>query len=237
MRPISVTGFCLAIIATSVLFADVIVMKNGDKLEGDLDSVNDKRIGLKVDGVEKQLERSDVSSIHLNISLADFEKREKNSGADIKEAIAFGETGKSKNVAIRIVNAKVGKTNAKTITNPMAQSELDNLNLEIAIKNTSERKIVRFTDQSGFFSNKMLMRDDVENIIQRIHFGIGVDVIGALTKDDEILPGKEVVHVEVFKVPPPKTEWLMLSIDLSAFGDSGVMHFKIPAEKIKGFKK
>ena len=229
--------FCVVLIASTALVADVVVMKSGEKLEGVLDAVNEKQVTLKVDDSKKVLDRSEVLAIHLNVGLEDFQKRDKNTGLDIKDAIAFGETGKSKNLSIRIVSAKIAKTRVKTITDPMAVSTDDNLNLVLSIKNTSERKIVRFADQSGFFSNKLTMHDDVENVIQRIHFGIAANVVGALTKDDEILPGEEVEHVEVFKVPPPKTEWLLLTIDLSAFGDAGVMHFKIPIKKKQGVQK
>lgn len=78
------------------------------------------------------------------------------------------------------------------------------------------------------------MRDDVDNVIRGVNYGTGSPV-GALTGNEDILPGDEVTHVVIFSVPPPKTRYLILTMDLGAFGSEGETRFKIAVENIKHF--
>jgi hypothetical protein len=78
------------------------------------------------------------------------------------------------------------------------------------------------------------MKDDVDNQIRGVSYR-SADVVNALDSGEEIQPGEQKNHLEVFSVPPPKTEYLLLTIDLDAFGKEGLVKFTIPRNAIQGF--
>jgi hypothetical protein len=76
------------------------------------------------------------------------------------------------------------------------------------------------------------LRDDVDNVIRGINYGIASKPVGALTGSEDIAPGSSATHVELFSIPPPKTEFLVLTVDLACLGGDGEIEFKIPASSI-----
>lgn len=116
------------------------------------------------------------------------------------------------------------------------ESEGENVQLVVTfkIKNSTERKILRFADND--FSTSFELHDDAGNQIRRVTYGLGSEITGALTDNDDILPGALVTHVEVFLVPPPKTESLVLTMDRAVLGDEGVVDFEIPLDRIETVK-
>ena len=99
--------------------------------------------------------------------------------------------------------------------------------------NTDDRRILRFKEDNPFLGSHFKLRDDVDNVIRGVSYGIGSKPKGALTSSDDIEPGKSASHIEFFSVPPPKTQFLILTIDLECLGGEGEVEFKIPANAIQ----
>ena len=97
--------------------------------------------------------------------------------------------------------------------------------------NLDERKILTFREANQFGPNNFRIKDDVDNVIRGVNFGFSLKVIGALKLED-IEPGKTVSHVQVFSMPPPKTEHLVLTVDLKCFGLTDEVKFLIPGSAI-----
>jgi len=76
------------------------------------------------------------------------------------------------------------------------------------------------------------LKDDVDNVIRGVNYGIMSKPVGALTGTEDILPGATASHIEVFSVPPPKTEFLILTVKMACVGGDGEVKFKIPASSI-----
>jgi len=120
------------------------------------------------------------------------------------------------------------------------ESELNEpfLILTFRITNTDDRKLLRYS--RWVLSTTVQLHDDANNSIRsssRWQYSDGRVLVGGLegNKEVEILPGGEAMHVEVFEVPPPKTKYLILAMDLAPLGREGTVQFKIPAKEIKPF--
>jgi len=100
--------------------------------------------------------------------------------------------------------------------------------LLLRIQNTNDRRIIRY--DRAILSQGLELQDDVGNLIihsvRTQHRKTGED------EREEILPGDKSEQYEQFRVPPPKTIYLILTMDLAAFGREGKPQFKIPANKI-----
>ncbi len=105
------------------------------------------------------------------------------------------------------------------------------------VTNTDERRILNFHDSGSFGSSYFTLQDDVKNHIRGVGFGFSNDLVGAISIIDDILPGEQRTHLEVFTIPPPKTEHLILTISLEAFGGDGRIKYKIPSAQIEGFSQ
>ncbi len=102
------------------------------------------------------------------------------------------------------------------------------LKITFQVRNTHDRKMLRFSE--NMFQPRFTLRDDVDNVVRGIDFGASTRPVEALSSQDDIPPGETRTHVEVFTVPLPKTEHLILTMDAKAFGGEGDVLFKIPAE-------
>lgn len=145
--------------------------------------------------------------------------------------LGINDTYTAKNFTLTLTDAKIGLSQLKSLTGS-ATGKMPDLIFSFTIMNTDERRILRFDNGNSFMGGKFKLRDDVDNVIRGIDYGFGTKVIGALTGSEDIPPGTSANHIELFTVPPPKTEYLVLTVDLSCFGDEGVVEFKIPASAI-----
>lgn len=140
----------------------------------------------------------------------------------------MGQPAKVGDVAMILTGARIEKPELKNFSGTgVAQNEA--IVFEFSITNTSERKILKFTGDS-MYSSKFSLKDDVGNQIRGVTYGSSKPV--KALKDPDINPGQTVGHVEVFTVPPPKTEYLILTVDLKCVDQEGKVDFRIPFDKV-----
>ena len=65
--------------------------------------------------------------------------------------------------------------------------------------------------------------------------GASRQIVSSIPSVYDIPPSEEATIIRVFKIPPPKTEHLVLSVDFAAFSGRGQAKFKLEASEIKGF--
>jgi hypothetical protein len=145
---------------------------------------------------------------------------------------AVGESVSQNGFTITLKSARVEIPELKDILGQAAKGKEPLLILSFDIANTDDRRILRFKEDNPFMASHFKMRDDVGNVIRGVTFGIGSKPNGALTSSDDIQPGAAASHVAFFSVPPPKTQFLILSVDLACLGGEGEVEFKIPADAI-----
>lgn len=145
----------------------------------------------------------------------------------------LGESVQEKGFTIALKDARIEAPELKDIMGKDAKGKDPVLILSFDFLNTDDRRILRFKEDNPFLGSHFKLRDDVDNVIRGVSYGIGSKPKGALTSSDDIEPGKSASHIEFFSVPPPKTQFLILSIDLACLGGEGEVEFKIPANSIR----
>lgn len=143
---------------------------------------------------------------------------------------------RSGTLAIVLTGGSVGPVTLSSGLTGNFQTDDHYLTLSFVVQNAHDRKIMTFHNKS-FGPSYWQMVDDVDNVIRGIDFGFGSKVIGAIESGEDIPPGEARNHIEVFTVPPPKTQSLTLTLDTQAFGGEGSIRFHIPAAAIAGFNK
>lgn len=146
--------------------------------------------------------------------------------------LAIGQPHKTDQFAFTLDAAKIATTKLKTAMGDIREGKDPDLILSFTIKNLDDRRILQFREGNQFLAGHFQLRDDVDNVIRGINYGIMSKPVGALTGTEDILPGATATHIEVFSVPPPKTEFLILTVNLACLGGDGEVKFKIPASSI-----
>jgi hypothetical protein len=132
-----------------------------------------------------------------------------------------------------LLDARIDLPELKDWSGEIRRGEDPNLILQFRVKNTDERKILRY--QELLLTSNFELHDDASNSIRGVTHGGVYSAVGALTGSEDILPGEEATHVELFSVPPIKTKHLIVTMNLNAFRGEGTIRFKILAKQIKGF--
>jgi len=145
----------------------------------------------------------------------------------------LGESVQEKGFTIALKDARIEAPVLKDIMGEDTKGKDRILILSFDFLNTDDRRILRFKEDNPFMASHFKLRDDVDNVIRGVSYGIGAKAKGALTSSDDIEPGKSASHVEFFSVPPPKTQFLILTIDLACLGGEGEVEFNIPANSIR----
>ncbi|NLS92671.1 MAG: hypothetical protein GXX96_10985 [Planctomycetaceae bacterium] len=145
----------------------------------------------------------------------------------------IGERHAAKGFSIALTNASIDKSQVKDLMGNVGVGQNPDLVLRFNVVNTDDRRILRFHEGNMFLPGHFRLRDDVDNVIRGVNYGMGSKPVGALTGAEDIAPGASATHIELFSVPLPKTKFLILTVDLACFGDQGEIEFQIPADKIK----
>lgn len=153
----------------------------------------------------------------------------------LPEIVEFGRPFAAPEFEISLVGARIDRPEVADMFGETGRAKTPDLLLSFRVKNTHDRKILRFHEDGGFLAGNFKLDDDVDNVIRGVNYGVGARPAGALSGGEDILPGKEVGHLEAFGVPPPKTKYLILTLDLAAFGGDGKARFRIPVERIENF--
>lgn len=229
--------------AEATIAADVVVRRDDTMLEGNLLSVDKQDITLELsDGEVRKIARKDVSEIYLGTNMLSVKvikgrksKASKSQPAQTPGVVEFGKPAEAGSLSIRLTDAAVEFPQVRDLFNRVSRGTSKELVIRMEVTNNDERRIIRFKDNS--FRSPISMVDDAGNGIRGIGYGAGSTIEGSIKRDDDINPGKTVKHACVFRVPPPKTEHLILVIDATAFGQTGKLQFKIPIERITGLPR
>jgi len=152
---------------------------------------------------------------------------------DPKDIIEYDNEFIAPLIKIKITKVYIDNVNLKGEESPTKEKYL---HIKLKFTNNSERKILRLKNMKKYLEYKNFkLKDDFGNKIKPI--SIYDPIVGELGNGDEIYPEKVMNHIIAFKVPPVKTKFLIISIDLKAFAAKGKAHLKIPSEKIEGFQK
>lgn len=148
------------------------------------------------------------------------------------QQLNIGETAQLEGFSLQLVKATIKKPEVYNLAGELGYGNDPQLNLIFIIQNTDERKIINYTRENMFAAPKFRLRDDVDNSLRSVNYGVGSRPKGALYNED-IQPGEKTSHVVIFNKPPPKTQYLVLTVDLDFIGGKGQVEYKIPAQNIE----
>jgi hypothetical protein len=146
--------------------------------------------------------------------------------------LMVGQTYSTDTYSITLDSAKIATTKVKDMMGDIGTGKNPDLTFAFTFKNLDDRRILRFREGNQFLGGNFKLRDDVDNVIRGIDYGMMSKPVGVLTGSEDIAPGSSATHIELFSIPPPKTEHLILTVDLACLGGDGVIEFKIPAASI-----
>lgn len=155
-----------------------------------------------------------------------------NGKGKIVPRLNLGETYKGDGFTFTVREASIGLTTIKNMFGGNGTGKNPDLSLSIAIENTDDRKILVFREANRFLSQHFSLRDDVDNVIRGVDYGATSKPLAALSGGTDILPGQLVGHVELFTIPPPKTKFLILTVDMACVGSGGTLEVSIPVDSI-----
>lgn len=193
---------------------------------------------------QKEPEKESFFTEQINSSSESFSDSGKNpilpnkelKKADTTPTLLPGETHQTDRSSISLVEARIDHVERnKSFGIGTIKTEEKYLLIKLNIENTHDRKILNFYKPGYLTGSTFSMVDDVDNEIRCQYFSSSSDVVGTLSSIDDILPGENRTHLEVFMIPPPKTQYLMLSIDLKSVAGEGKIKVKIPIEQVLGF--
>lgn len=147
--------------------------------------------------------------------------------------LSIGELHTSDGFAIGVASVHVGVPQVQDLFGRRLTPKAPDLLVNLVIKNTSERKILRFRKANQFGPSDFELQDDVGNRLRGVSYGATNKIVGSLTGSEDINPGQLAGHLLAFSVPLPKTEHLVLTINTQCFGGSDIIKFQIPMKDVK----
>jgi hypothetical protein len=147
--------------------------------------------------------------------------------------LAIGEVYRANGFNLRLDSVKIEEVILRDQSGEEVRSNALDLAMHFTVVNAAPRRILRFREDTMWGESNFRLRDDVDNDIRPVTYPIFGKPVGALTAEDDINPGEATSHIELFSTPPPRTQFLVLTVDLACFGDNGEIEFMIPASAIQ----
>jgi formylglycine-generating enzyme required for sulfatase activity len=191
-RRLPLVSALLVISLASSTFADVLVLKDGTLVDGDVDSL--------LRGTNKAIQTPDGRSVGLSDAVATHlgvTTKELKAGIDRSSFI-------SDRVRIDLVEAFIFETGAD-------EKREQFLQVNVNVTNRDERRYLSI-ETPGFFSNNYWrLKDDVANKVRESH-GDRIGELKLLSRLDRIKPEKTANGAILFEPALPKTEYLVLDL-------------------------
>jgi len=159
----------------------------------------------------------------------------------LNNPIDLGVSFVSPSMRITVIDALIRVVDVDAIGG-QAISKDPHLMISLLLQNADERKELNFRGSGAF-----QLRDDRGQPLRRVEFEFPSSrIVGALGAGVALAPRSTVSHLEIFEVPARQAQFVILTVDLAGFGEPRFLRhesnrhefvsFKIPVEKIKGFK-
>jgi len=149
-----------------------------------------------------------------------------------------GELIRIDDVTVRIDKVTIGNVPLwRTIHEDETESVEKLLTIWVTVTNTTARKKINYNGwmsrRSNFLDIDAALEDDVENRYRPSSFGVTTEVLGT-TSSASLYPGKSLKDAIVFELPVGGAEYLHLTLDRAAWGETEVraLRIKIPAQMI-----
>ena len=102
------------------------------------------------------------------------------------------------------------------------------------VKNPHDRKVVNFFGRLAVGTPPCSIRDDAGNVVRQVDFPSRSRAEGEGSNEEDIVPGAQSSTVYFFEKPRPKTEYLLVEVNLSTLvnGAEGKLLYKVPMTEL-----
>jgi len=147
--------------------------------------------------------------------------------------VALGDTYDAGGFTVQVLEAVMRRPAVKGSMGDVSSSKEPLLTIQMRFTNKDDRKVVTFREDRLMGGSVFRLRDDVDNVVRPVNFGLTSRVVGAIGRFAELRPEGSLDHLQVFSVPLPKTKSLVLNVDLYCFEGKGEVDFEIPFASVK----
>jgi len=147
--------------------------------------------------------------------------------------VAMGDTYDAGGFTVQVLEAAMRRPAVRGIGGAISSSEETLLTIQLAFTNKNDRKVLTFREDRPLGAPVFRLRDDVGNVVRSVNFGLGTQVVGAIRNFAELRPEESLEHLQVFSAPLPKTESLVLLVDLYCLEAEGEVEFEIPFASVR----
>lgn len=162
-----------------------------------------------------------------------------NSPAAVKPqvpTIEMGQTHDAGQFTVQVTGARISPVRLRGFDRTTYDSDDPYLLVSLIFHNEDERRALRFQGKSPLGGSRFTMRDDVDNVVRPVGFGVTNKIVGAIDDYADLKPEESLQHNAVFEVPLPKTQSLSLTVDLACLGGEGEVRIEIPYESVEKAK-
>lgn len=237
----AIAGLTIGLAATLTLATDVVVLRSGTTMEGTVVSLDDHEIVLEIEGGKSILDRDDVRSIHFDTTASQLATDDEDHPGDEddddrdgpvfrigdKKTLDVGDAIETNRLRVRLTSVDVERVRVVDLFGKTSQSRAPYLVLTFEVWNIDNRKSLTVQGNPVFGEKLVRLETGAGDEVEAHGFGAGSAVDGALRDADTIGPGDREGHLEVFEIPGDDDESLELRLDLTRFGDAGVVRWRI----------
>jgi hypothetical protein len=227
--------------AAACLAADVVVLKSGTMMEGDVVSLTGKELVLRIESGKSILDRADVRSIHFDTTVAELTAPTKSpdtapdkkatpnendrpvfSPGDKKE-FALGDAVRVGSLRLRLADVSIRKVRVIDLLGGVNESRDDFLVLRFEAANVGSGRDLVASGDPVFGEALVRVEGSSGARIKGKSFGAGSRVEGELRDGEKITAGNEAEDLEVFEFPGEKVEEIVVRVNLERFGEKGTL--------------
>ncbi len=222
--------------------ADVVVLRSGTMMEGEVVSLDEAELVLEIESGRSILERAEVRSIHFDTTAAALRDADGNERQDRapgdeaedrvfdfgdKETYDVGDAVEKGALRLRLSGVEVRRVRIVDLFGNETRTRDEHLVLEFDVWNVGPRRALEVRGHPVFGGRLVHVVNPEGEALPAATFGPGRRALGALEDDAKIAPGDEATHVEAFETPDAGAEDLTVVVDLSRFGGDGVVRWSL----------
>ena len=223
--------------------SDVVVLRSGTMMEGDVVSLTGDELVLRIESGKSILDRADVRAVHFDTTIAEMEhpaapaatepadapERKATPAEDAgpvlapgdKKEFALGDAVRVGSLRLRLVGVDTQKVKVVDLLGGVNESRDAFLVLRFDVANVGDRGDLVISGDPVFGEALVRVENQKGRRIKGKSFGAGSRAAGALRDGETIAVGVEREDLEVFERPGDGVKELVVRVNLERFGEKG----------------
>lgn len=235
---------------TASLATDVVVLKSGTMMEGEVVSLDASEVVLTIESGKSILDRSNVRSIHFDTTIGELRRPtapdaepdrapapakddDRVFSPHDKEAFALGDAVEAGSLRLRLADATIRRVRVVDLLGGVKESRDEFLVLRFEAANVGDGRDLEVSGDPAFGAPLLRVEDEKGNRISGKSFGAGSHVEGELRDGEKIVRGDEKEDLEVFELPGAGVKALVVRVNLERFGGKGMVTWRLERGEVE----